>query len=427
MSAFVRANYRRELAASCLLPVALAAVEGPVAAVIVKNAYSGRVDGAWLAMTVGLVGSVNELANLSSFAWAAVAHGRRKVRIIVPLLAVAVGMVALVAAAPRTGRGLVLMVGAVLAARVCLAGVFTLRATVWGANYERVARTRATARFAMLSTVVIGGSALLIARGRDVSQQVFSGLLLGSCAVGMFGVAAYSGIRVRRHRRLVRAEREAAVRPSLNPASLWRVLREDGDYAWFMAAMFTLGTGNLMLTAPLTLTLADQFGLSAMGSMVITSSLPYMIIPLVIPFWTGMLAHRHVVRFRVFHSWVFVAAQAMVLLAAATNRLPLMYGASAFLGVAMAGGQLAWHLGHLDFAPPHRASQYMGVHVTLNGVRGVLAPILAVGLFRWLRAWRPGAEHWVFAFSVVLCAAGAVGFALLAKRMGARAGRDVAR
>jgi len=41
--AFSRANYRRELAASCLLPVALAAVEGPVAAVIVKRAYSGVV------------------------------------------------------------------------------------------------------------------------------------------------------------------------------------------------------------------------------------------------------------------------------------------------------------------------------------------------------------------------------------------------
>jgi hypothetical protein len=41
--AFSRANYRRELGASCLLPVGLAVVEGSVAAVIVKQTYAGVV------------------------------------------------------------------------------------------------------------------------------------------------------------------------------------------------------------------------------------------------------------------------------------------------------------------------------------------------------------------------------------------------
>ncbi len=421
MPTFARANYRRELTASFLLPVALAAVEGSVAAVIVKKTYSGVVPEGWLAVTVGMVGAVGELANLSSFAWAAAAHGRRKIRIIAALQLIAVVMVAVVALSPRTAAGMVVLVAAVLAARVCMAGVFTLRATVWGANYERGARARATGKFATIQTMVIGAVALAIAAGRDSSQGMFRGLLLASCIAGAAGAGFYSTIRVRGHRRLLKDEREGEEQPSLNPANLWRVLRDDRHYAGYMAAMFVIGTGNLMLTAPLTLTLADQFGLSALASMVITSSLPYLVIPFVIPFWTRLLERRHVVRFRVFHSWVFVAAQATVLVAAVTNRLELMYLGSMFLGAAMAGGSLVWHLGHLDFAPPHRASQYMGVHVTLNGVRGVLAPILAVGIFRWLRAWHPGAEHWVFAFSVVLCAAGALGFAWVAKAMGEKA------
>ncbi len=58
MPRFSRANYRRELAASCLLPVALAAVEGPVAAVIVKKAYTRLVPDGWAAMKGGVGGGV---------------------------------------------------------------------------------------------------------------------------------------------------------------------------------------------------------------------------------------------------------------------------------------------------------------------------------------------------------------------------------
>lgn len=419
MPALSRANYRRELAASCLFPVALAAVEGSVAAVIVKNAFAGVVSDARLAVTVGVIGSAGELANITSFAWAALAHGRRKVRFIATLQGIVVAMVAVVAVAPRTAVGLWMLAAAVLVARVCMAGVFTLRPTVWRANYERKARTRATGKFSTIQVMVVACVALLIAAGCDASQGWFRAMLLGACVAGAAGVAAYSRIRVRGHGRLVRAEREGLEdRPSFNPASLWRVLKGDRHYAAFMGAMFIIGTGNIMLTAPLTLTLAEQFHLGAMASMVVTSTLPLLVIPFAIPFWTRLLSRRHVVRFRVLHSWVFVASQSVVLLAAVLNRLELMYIAAMFQGVAFAGGSLAWNLGHLDFAPAHRASHYMGVHVTLNGVRGLLAPIVAVTIYESLRAWRPGAEHWVFAFSVVLCAAGAMGFAWVARSMG---------
>jgi len=91
--ALSRANYQRELIASIFFPIALAAVEGSVAAVLVKNAYTGVVGGTRLALTVGLIGSAGEVANLSSFLWVALAHGRRKVRFIATLQAVVIAMV----------------------------------------------------------------------------------------------------------------------------------------------------------------------------------------------------------------------------------------------------------------------------------------------------------------------------------------------
>ena len=115
--------------------------------------------------------------------------------------------------------------------------------------------------------------ALLVAASQDRSPELFRWMLLAACGLGAVGVASYSRIRVRGHRRLLRDELggDGDGRPTMNPASLWRVLRGDRHYAAFMLCMFVIGTGNIMLTAPLTLTLADQFHLDALASMVIMS------------------------------------------------------------------------------------------------------------------------------------------------------------
>ena len=81
-------------------------------------------------------------------------------------------------------------------------------------------------------------------------------------------------------------------------------------------------------------------------------------------------------------------------------------------GLGNAGGVLAWNLGHQDFAPPGRDSQYMGVHVTLTGIRGLMAPFLAVGIYQWLdqdQTALAGAGMWVFAVCLVLNVVGAIG------------------
>jgi hypothetical protein len=57
-------------------------------------------------------------------------------------------------------------------------------------------------------------------------------------------------------------------------------------------------------------------------------------------------------------------------------------------GVSRGGGMLAWNLGHNDFADRRMVPLYMGIHVTLTGVRGFLAPYLAVVM---LYGWSPDA------------------------------------
>ena len=42
---------------------------------------------------------------------------------------------------------------------------------------------------------------------------------------------------------------------------------------------------------------------------------------------------------------------------------------------------MLWNLGPINFAGEKDSSNYMGVHMTLTGVRGVLAPFIGMGSF----------------------------------------------
>lgn len=420
-----RRNYRRELVYTLLFSTALAVIEGGIIAVVVNNAFRGVVPDVRLSFFVALLMAAPEFANVTSFLWTAAAHGRNKVRFLNTLQAAAIVLVATVSLLPRSEGGLYTLCGLLLAARVCIAGVVTLRGILWRANYTRHHRASATGKFSTISVIVIAATGYGFGRAMEWNEQSFRVVIPAACAMAALGVFSYGRIRVRGHRALLKAEREVerAARPSLNPVEVVRLLRRDRWYAWFQACMFTLGAGNLMLSAPLVLTLRDQFNEKYAGGVLIMSTIPYLVMPWFIPMWAALLARTHVVRFRALHSWVFVAAQAVFVVAVLTHTFWLLHVGAALLGVGFGGGTLAWNLGHLDFAPAHKATQYMGAHVTLNGVRGIAAPFAAVSIYEWLESVHPGSGVWVFAFSVVLCVAGAVGFMGLARAMGDAARR----
>jgi hypothetical protein len=89
-----------------------------------------------------------------------------------------------------------------------------------------------------------------------------------------------------------------------------------------------------------------------------------------------------------------------------TGWLPLLWFGAIVLGSAGAGANLGWNLGHNDFASIGRAQHYMGVHITLTGVRGAMAPPLGILFYEALEALRqaPGATrsccHWLSRQSV---------------------------
>jgi MFS family permease len=422
-----RRPYALELTSTFFFALALAVIESGVVTVFAKQTFAGVVSERPLNFAVAVLGTMDALANILSFVWSAAAHGRAKVPFINALqvaVLIAVGSMALL---PRTPAGLLLLVGAVLAARTCWSGIITIRPTVWRANYPPGERARIVGRvsFVQVLTIALAGAAL--GRLLDRSLDLYRLAVPAAVVLAIVAVWATRQVRVRRQGRLLRHEREgtageAVMPPWMGPVVVWRVLRADRWYAKFMLWMFVLGFGNLMVPPMLAIALRDQFGMKYLDSILIASTIPYVVQSVAIPLWAGLLDRAHVVHFRAFHAWSFVVVGAVYVLGTALHRVELMYAAAGLQGVASAGGTIAWNLGHVDFSPPSQTSRYMATHVTLNGVRGLIAPIAAVMLYEALRVSSPHAPAWVFAASLGVSAVGAAGFVSLRLAMG-RAGR----
>jgi MFS family permease len=361
---------------------------------------------------------MSELANILSFGWTTIGQGRRLVPFINALQVGVIGSIALIALLPTSQTGLYLLVAVVLAARVCWSGIVTFRTSLWRANYPPHLRAVIVGRLSALQVLVVAITGASLGRLLDYNASIFRVVLPLACAASFIALLAYSRIRVRREWRLRRATPGAAVmKPWHGPVVVWRVLRADRRYAQFMACISLFGFGNLMVIPVLVITLREEFGFRYFTSILITSSIPAIVQLAAIPAWARFLDRAHVVRFRSIHSWSFVAASLVFTVGALLHHPGFFFAGSALLGLAYGGGAIAWNLGHVDFSPPSQTSHYMATHVTLNGVRGLLAPLAAVAGYEALKRAGLDATLWMLIAAVFINTAGATGFVLLRRSM----------
>ena len=412
----LRRTYGRELVSWAFLPLMLGAIEGGALAVVVKKAFEGQpgVDDAWLDLATAWALAAPNVANLTSFIWAALARGRPKVAFISSLQITACLLVAAIALFPRNGAGLIAVCVALGLARTAWTGVITIRAAVWRNNYPNASRATIAGKLATVQSIFLAAAGLLIGRAMDWNPDNYHYLfpLLAIC--GLVGNHIYRKVRLRRARALQRAELDGRKRDSaVNPMGMVTLLREDRLYAKFMWWMSVFGFGNLMLMAPMTYVVTDEFSLDYTQGILINAIVPLVVMPLAIPLWAKLMDSCHIIRFRSIHGWTFVLASLAVTLASYLHSLELLYVAAFLLGVGYAGGTLAWNLGHQDFSSAERDADYMAVHVTLNGIRGILAPVAAWGLHQWLAP--RGHAPLVLVICTVINAIGVLGFMSLRK------------
>ena len=414
----LRRTYGRELVSWAFLPLMLGAIEGGTIGIVVKKAFTGQpgVDPYWLDLATAWALAAPNIANLSSFIWAALAKGRPKVKFIAWLQTAACVLVAAIAFFPRNGWGLIAVCITLGLARTAWTGVITVRAAVWRNNYPTASRAAIAGKLATVQSLFLAAAGFTVGKAMDWSPDNYHLLFPALALFGFVGNLIYRTVRLRRARQLQRAEHDGRKKDTgFNPMGMVDVLRADPLYARFMWWMSVFGFGNLMLAAPMTFVSTDELKLDYTAGIMINAIVPLLIMPLAIPLWARLMSRTHIIQFRSIHGWSFVLASVAVTLASYLHSIQLLYLGSALLGVGYAGGTLAWNLGHQDFASAERDAEYMAVHVTLNGIRGIFAPLAAWGLHQWLAPL--GYAPLVLVVCTVINTIGVLGFMSMRKQI----------
>jgi len=391
-----------------LVYVCLGVIEGGTAAVMVRSLFGSAVGGIAVDLVVAVVSAAPAWANVVSLAYARRAQGQPKIRFLRPLLAALAVCVAGLALLPVGGIGLAAFLLLYGAARVLWAGIDTVRSVIWSVNYPRHLRARITGRIMINGSIALAGSGLLLGWLLEHDDPWYRAAILAAAASGLAGSVAFGRFRVRQEQRLLTDELtrlRGGARFDL--AGIRQLLASDATFRRYMLAMSIFGAGHLMLTPLLVVCIDDVLRASEMVQIAITAALPILVMPVAIQPWARFLDRHHVLVYRSVHAWIAVAGAVLLAIAILAGQSLLLWPGALLMGISLAAGSLGWSLGHNDFAPRGEETRYMALHVTLTGLRGLVAPPVAILAYHGLQRVRPGFEPWVMLLPVGMIALGA--------------------
>jgi hypothetical protein len=178
----------------------------------------------------------------------------------------------------------------------------------------------------------------------------------------------------------------------------------------------------MMLEPALVYLVSRQIGASYLVSIGITMIIPFLVTLLTLPWWARYLDRVHVAEYRARQNSLWVIGILITFFGAWQLSLVWLAIGRVVTSIVNGGGSLAWQLGHNDFAPRDQLSAYMGIHVTLTGVRGAMAPFAGMALYLGWDATDPlpameGIGAWLFLISALLAVSAWRGFARLRKEL----------
>ncbi|MCF6262572.1 MAG: MFS transporter [Xanthomonadales bacterium] len=415
ISKLAQAMIPREMLTWSTAAIMLAALEGGLAGVIVKNIFAEQASPIWVNLAVAMVVGAPAFANILSFVFASLGHGRDKVKIMrYSMVGASLGLL-LMATAAIDSTGLIVFTFGLILARVFWAGVVTLRASVWRMNFSREVRGKITSRLMTASSLVMAISSAMIGYWLNDHPLAFRWIYPLAAVVGLVIAWVYRKTRIRGGHRLRKNENQSSSEQTGGRLSAMLViLRRDSAFRRYMLAMMLFGSGNLMLMAPLIVVINEHFDLPRLQQILILSSIPLLMVALSLTSWAKLIDGKHILEYRAIHSWSFVLALGSFALAAISgNPLGFWIGA-VIMGIAYGGAVLGWNLGHNDYSDNTDSALYMGIHVTLTGIRGMIMPTVGVLVYQWLNSINPtlGPKALLLPFGLVV--SGALLFVILA-------------
>ena len=414
----VQKSFQREQLSELTLPMATSLMEGGFVAVVAAKTFNAE---PWV---IAVISAAPMFGNLSSFFWNRISTGRPKVPLVVTLQILVLLCVAAIAVSPQSRYGAWILLVSVVLCRLLIAGIMTMRSVAWSLNYDRALRARATGQLQAITSMMLVVTTSVAGLVLDAHPENYRWVYATGAVLGSLGVWSFWGVKVVGEKRHQVLERRGT-RSGSERNSFFAILRADPQYARYQLHQFIAGAANMMLEPPLVYLVSKQIGASYFASIGIIMLIPFVLNLGTMPFWARYLDRVHVAEFRARQNSLWVIGVLFMFLGAWQLSLLWLAVGRFITGIVNGGGSLAWQLGHNDFAPREQLSAYMGIHVTLTGVRGAFAPFLGMALYLgWdAKGYVPGSTGlgaWLFMLSAVLGVVAWRGFDKLAKEIGPR-------
>ncbi|NOX59030.1 MAG: hypothetical protein GXP29_09260, partial [Planctomycetes bacterium] len=416
-----RYNYFHEFHHILAWGVVVGMIEGNFASVVVAKTFHGS------GFLISIASAAPMAMHIFSLFWGSICVGRRKLRIFTLCTTGTVIALASVAMTPEGNWAGWLFVIQMAAAQFFQTGAVTVRSALWKSNYPPSERGQIAARLQVARAVTRMFSVAMAALVLDANPTSYRWIYPCVAVVGGVGVWCLQRLHVRGEASELRRIHSGAGRIAslTKPASVTRivstthvlrsavhVLKKDRRFRQYCIAQMFAGATNLLIRAVL-VAIVTQRMLVGMDRAYWVSTVLLEVLPLLLMLATMHASARFynrvgVVRFRVIQMLGWIVAILFGLFGtlaiehlddlgprALLVAVGCFAGFAIVRGICLGGGSIAWNLGHLHFAERDDAEVYMGIHVSLTGLRAMVMPMAGMALWAWI-GW------WVWLVSVVL-------------------------
>ena len=151
---------------------------------------------------------------------------------------------------------------------------------------------------------------------------------------------------------------------------------KDREFGYVLLTWFIMGFANLwVLPLRVDYVASSTYGIEASPVIValIITIIPETTRFLFIPFWARLFDCMNFIVLRMILNVLFGTGIALFFI---SKSFLIIGTGSALIGLAFAGGSIAWTLWVTKYAPPGKVSAYMSVHVCFTGIRGTIGPMI---------------------------------------------------
>ncbi|KPK77846.1 MAG: hypothetical protein AMJ79_02000 [Phycisphaerae bacterium SM23_30] len=306
--------------------------------------------------------------------------------------------------------GVYIFFGQILLAQIGMALVFTMRTAIWRANYP----FRHRGKIVVLIEVCLSiGSFLviLIYTGfMDYLHLPFQAMYLISGLCALLAAYLFSRIRLRREQIQLRAVDDNKIN-KVKPLAGLTVLRQNPAFRKYMTWQMLNGFSTMLIDmGVLAAIMIDVFDSNWIEGAAALTAIPLFVTALASLLWARYFDRRNIFTIRFYSALTYAFSRLVLVAGIYCHSISIVFLSRVITGLAMGGTKLAWRLGHMQFAPPEQDSLYMGAHIGLTGLRGLLAPVIGLYFYQFESNSFGSSGMILVALSALGLAAAAFGF-----------------